>query len=97
LERLYIRLLRTPGPDCGHLGDCTCWLPTAEEVKSMTQEVVCCGELCCPDCSCTKGGPCDCPDCPCNTEKAVATKASGPNIVTQPLSAKRTGELSSAQ
>src|SRR5262249_46664146 len=21
----------------------------------------------CPDCSCSKGQPCDCPDCPCNT------------------------------
>jgi MerR family Zn(II)-responsive transcriptional regulator of zntA len=95
LERLYIRLLRPLGPDCGHIGDCACWLPTDEEVKSMTQEVVCCGELCCPDCSCTNGGPCDCPDCPCKTGKGAvtkATKASGPIIVVQPLSAKRAGD-----
>ena len=65
LESLYVRLLRVPGPDCGHLGDCGCWLPTAEEVKTMAQEVACCGEPCCPSCSCAAGQPCDCSQCPC--------------------------------
>ena len=65
LASLYLRLLRAPGPECGHLGDCACWLPTQEEVSAMTNEVACCGERCCPACSCSKGEPCDCPDCPC--------------------------------
>lgn len=96
LEGLYVRLLRVPGPDCGHLGDCACWLPTEEEVKSMTQDVACCGELCCPDCSCSKGGPCDCPDCRCNTAMAVASKMRGPVVLAQSVKAKRTRELSAA-
>ena len=66
LEALYVRLLRVPGPDCGHLGDCGCWLPTDEEVKAMAKEVACCGQLCCPNCACSQGQSCDCPDCPCN-------------------------------
>jgi DNA-binding transcriptional MerR regulator len=71
LEALYVRLIRTPcvlqtpRPECGHVGDCACWLPTEEEVKVMAEEVACCGELCCSDCSCVQGQPCDCPDCPC--------------------------------
>ncbi len=65
LQSLYIRLLRTPGPECGHVGDCACWLPTHQEVKMMDQEIACCGQEGCPDCSCTRGEPCDCPDCPC--------------------------------
>lgn len=65
LQALYVRLLRAPGPECGHLGDCPCWLPTDEEVKMMDQEVACCGEECCPNCACTRGEPCDCLDCPC--------------------------------
>ena len=69
LESLYVRLLRVPGPGCGHVGDCACWLPTEEEVKIMAEEVACCGELCCPRCSCVQGQPCDCPDCPCCGER----------------------------
>jgi DNA-binding transcriptional MerR regulator len=66
LQSMYVRLLRAPGPECGHLGDCACWLPTDEEVKVMTDEVTCCDTSCCPSCACASGGPCDCPDCPCN-------------------------------
>jgi DNA-binding transcriptional MerR regulator len=66
LERLYVRLVRAPGPECGHLGDCGCWLPTDEEVKTMATEVACCGQLCCPSCACSQGQSCDCADCPCN-------------------------------
>src|SRR5262245_59892529 len=71
LEALYVRLLRTPCVlrtpvlEYGHVGDCACWLPTEEEVKVMAEEVVCCAELCCSDCSCVQGQPCDCTDCPC--------------------------------
>lgn len=65
LESLYVRLLRVPSPECGHLGDCACWLPTDEEVKVMTEEIACCGQLCCPDCACVRGEPCDCSECPC--------------------------------
>ncbi len=65
LESLYVRLLRAPGPECGHVGDCACWLPTEEEVKIMAEEVACCGERCCPSCSCAQGQSCDCPECPC--------------------------------
>lgn len=60
LQSLYVRLLRLPGPECGHIGDCACWLPTDEEVNVMAKEVACCGKLCCPE-----GEPCDCPECPC--------------------------------
>ena len=72
LERLYIRLLRKGAPQCGHLGDCECWLPTNDEVLIMTKEIECCGELCCPGCACTKGDPCDCADCPCAKASAGA-------------------------
>jgi DNA-binding transcriptional MerR regulator len=70
LESLYVRLLRSPVPECGHLGDCPLWLPTDEEVKIMSEEIACCGEVCCPDCSCSQGGPCDCPDCACSAGRA---------------------------
>lgn len=66
LEGLYVRMRRTPGPECGHLGDCGCWLPTDEEAKAMANEVACCAQLCCPNCACVEGKPCDCPDCPCS-------------------------------
>lgn len=66
LEELYVRMLRAPAPDCGHVGDCACWLPNDEEVKAMAKEVACCGQVCCPGCACRQGLPCDCPDCPCN-------------------------------
>jgi len=66
LEALYVRLLKPPSVACGHIGDCACWLPTEEEVMIMTQEIACCGQLCCPKCSCTAGQPCDCSECPCN-------------------------------
>lgn len=65
LESLYVRLLRVPAPECGHVGDCGCWLATDEEVKTMAAEIACCGEQCCPACACAKGEPCDCPECPC--------------------------------
>ena len=68
LEALYLRLLRAPGPECRHLGDCACWLPTEQEVKEMTDEVACCGKQCCPGCACTRGEPCDCPECPCGQD-----------------------------
>jgi DNA-binding transcriptional MerR regulator len=55
LEDMQVRLLRTPGPDCGHVGDCACWLPTEEEVRAMTKDV-----RAAEDCGC-----CDCPDCDC--------------------------------
>ena len=66
LESLYVRLLRGPGPECGHVGDCGCWLPTEEEVKAMATEVACCDELCCVGCACSQGQSCNCADCPCN-------------------------------
>lgn len=65
LELLFVRLLRSPGPESGYLGDCACWVPTEEEVSVMSEEVACCGELCCVSCACTQGQPCDCPECPC--------------------------------
>lgn len=66
LEGLYVRLNRAPGPECGHVGDCGCWLPTDQEAKAMANEVACCGQLCCPNCACVEGKPCDCPDCACS-------------------------------
>ena len=54
LEGLYVRLSRSPGPDCGHLGDCACWLPNEEEVIAMNQDVRCCEQECCPEC-CSPG------------------------------------------
>jgi MerR family transcriptional regulator, copper efflux regulator len=75
LEHLYIRLLRQGAPPCGRIGDCECWLPTAEEVTTMTEEIKCCGELCCPDCACTKGQACDCSECPCAQGQNIATAA----------------------
>lgn len=66
LEALHVRLQRAPGPDCGHVGDCACWLPTEEEMNIMAKEVACCGKLCCPECACVEGEPCDCPECPCH-------------------------------
>jgi DNA-binding transcriptional MerR regulator len=65
LQSLYVRLRRTPGPECGHIGDCACWLPTDEEVNVMAEEVACCGKLCCPEWPCVEGEPCDCAECPC--------------------------------
>ena len=65
LQSLYVRLLRVPGPECGRIGDCACWLPTDEEVNVMANEVACCGKSCCPECACVEGEPCDCPECPC--------------------------------
>ncbi len=53
LEALYVRLLRAPGPDCGHLGDCGCWLPTEEEVMTMREDVEAC--CCCDDPTCDCG------------------------------------------
>ena len=64
LEGLYTRLLRQPAPDCGHLGDCGCWLPTREEVMVMSEEIASC-DGCASDCVCAEGEPCDCSDCSC--------------------------------
>ncbi len=64
-EPLYVGLLGAPGPGSRHVVDCACWLPTKEEVKVMTEEIACCGELCCQRCACARGEACDCPDCPC--------------------------------
>jgi MerR family transcriptional regulator, copper efflux regulator len=66
LQELYTRMIRQPGPTCGHLGDCACWLPTQEEVSLMTQEIACCEEPCCAECACEDGKPCDCTDCACS-------------------------------
>ena len=57
LEALYVRLNRVPGPDCGHVGDCGCWLPTEEEVLKMAAEVA--ATEACTCCGCTEPG-CDC-------------------------------------
>lgn len=51
LQQLYMRLARHPAPACGHVGDCGCWLPTEEEVMTMTQEVA-------------NAQLCDCAGCP---------------------------------
>ena len=68
LEKLYLRLLKPPAEACGHVGDCACWLPTEEEVMTMATEITCCGQICCPSCSCTKGEACDCSSCSCNVK-----------------------------
>jgi MerR family Zn(II)-responsive transcriptional regulator of zntA len=73
LEALYTRLLRQPAPDCGHLGDCGCWLPTREEVMVMTDEIASC-DGCAADCGCAEGEPCDCSDCSC--AKVISTGVS---------------------
>jgi len=63
LDRLYVRLLRTQDPPCGHLGDCECWLPTTEEKKTMTDEIICCGQICDPSCACGTAQECDSDQC----------------------------------
>jgi DNA-binding transcriptional MerR regulator len=54
-------------PSCGQVGDCSCWLPTREEVARMAEIPVvneklsgctCCG------CTCVGDGPCTCCGCP---------------------------------
>ena len=51
-------------PTCGHVGDCSCWLPSREEVTHMAIDVAnedgctCCG------CTCPSDGPCTCCGCP---------------------------------
>lgn len=62
LEGMYVRLSRHAGAECGHLGDCGCWLPTEEEVIAMSSDVksvVNCGCCDCPDPDCD----CDCDCC----------------------------------
>lgn len=61
LESMYVRLLRQPAPECGHLGDCGCWLPTEEEVNAMSAEVK--SVLSCDCCDCAD---CSDPDCGCD-------------------------------
>lgn len=66
LERLYVRLDRAPGPDCGHVGDCACWLPTEEEVIEMASETK--GTEACTCCGCPcpgTDGHCSCCGCSC--------------------------------
>jgi DNA-binding transcriptional MerR regulator len=61
LEKLHVRLQRAPGPNCGHVGDCGCWLPTEKEVMAMSSEVrdvEQCGCCDCPEPGCECG--CDC-------------------------------------
>jgi DNA-binding transcriptional MerR regulator len=61
LEGMYVRLLRSPGPECGHVGDCGCWLPNDKEVMAMSTEIKAvktCGCDGCPDPDC--GCDCDC-------------------------------------
>lgn len=66
LERLYVRLDRTPGPECGHVGDCPCWLPTEEEVMRMSQETKATGACSCCGCECPgTDGHCSCCGCTC--------------------------------
>ncbi len=60
LESLYVRLVRAPGPVCGHVGDCGCWLPTEEEVMTMSQEVEFVMDCGCSDCCDSCGCGCDC-------------------------------------
>lgn len=50
LQSLYVRLLRVRAPECGHVGDCACWLPTEREVMKMADEVAA-TEACNCDCS----------------------------------------------
>ena len=57
LEALYVRLDRATVAECGHLGDCGCWLPTEEEVMKMKNEVEATEGCTC--CGCTEAG-CDC-------------------------------------
>jgi DNA-binding transcriptional MerR regulator len=62
LERLYVRLARTPGPDCGHVGDCACWLPTEKEVNLMKAEIDAVDACSCDGCDCA-GAQCPCCGC----------------------------------
>jgi DNA-binding transcriptional MerR regulator len=58
LQTMYVRLQRHSLAECGHLGDCGCWLPNEEEVRLMSADVksvLSCG---CGDC-------CDDPNCGC--------------------------------
>ena len=59
LEALYVRLLRSPGLECGHIGDCGCWLPSEEEVMAMNQDIQSVRACDCCD------GDCDCSTCDC--------------------------------
>lgn len=60
LEGMYVRLQRSAVPECGHLGDCGCWLPTDEEVNVMSADVK--SVLSCGCCDCSDPG-CDCDCC----------------------------------
>jgi DNA-binding transcriptional MerR regulator len=62
LQGMYVRLLRDPAIACGHLGDCACWLPTAEEVNSMATDVKAIEQCGCGDCP-VPGCDCDCDCC----------------------------------
>ncbi|MDQ6637145.1 MAG: heavy metal-responsive transcriptional regulator [Candidatus Dormibacteraeota bacterium] len=58
LEGLYVRMQRSPAPDCGHVGDCACWLPSEKEVMAMSAEVKaaqCCDGADCAECGCESG------------------------------------------
>ena len=66
LEALYVRMHREPGPECGHLGDCGCWLPTEEEVRLMSEAVEAVVQCDCCDCP----EPCDECDCDCCSKES---------------------------
>jgi len=52
-------------PTCGHVGDCTCWLPTREEVIQMASNVTSEDGCTCCGCTCTSDDePCTCCGCP---------------------------------
>ena len=49
---------------CGRVGDCSCWLPTNEEVTIMTAEPRNTGGCNCCGCTCPSDGACSCCGCP---------------------------------
>ena len=67
LEALYVRLLRSPEFQCGHIGDCGCWLPTEKEVMMMADDVESVQACDCSDCP-------D-PDCVCDCDCCATTRA----------------------
>jgi DNA-binding transcriptional MerR regulator len=51
-------------PLCGHLGECSCWLPTREEVKQMANDIAASDDGCtCCGCTCPSDGDCSCCGC----------------------------------
>ena len=62
----------------------------------MTEEVACCGQLCCPACVCAQGGPCDCAECPCCGSAGVTAELTTITLLDQSATPMRTGELIAA-